>query len=289
MRYNNEFTATERNDERARGGMINRLIEHAPELGPIATLGISAAGFGAMFLAGTATPTNIGEVSTKRYHSNPIIPSPGTFSIWGFIYAGMGALLLYQALPSQRDNPRFKKARIWLAGTPFVNAAWIGLTGFERVFWADGVIEAQRIASRTLYHALEIGQPNVFGVERWLGIPIGVYTGWLTVAEVLSAVNLAIDLGWSANTPSPKIWAPAVLSATAALVALDVTRNRDPWIGVPTVIALVGIAKKHTRKLDRDRQKARQNGSDTLRTVASGMALVGAAWLAPKIIGWLRN
>lgn len=288
MKNSNEFTEIKRNDEHTRDGLIDRLVERAPELSPVATLGLGVAGFGAMFLAGTATPLNIGEVSAKRYHSNPIIPSPGTFSIWGFIYAGMGALLVYQALPSQHDNPRFKKARIWLASTPLVNAAWIGLTGFEHVFWADGVIETQRIASRALHRALEIGQPNMVGVERWLAIPISVYTGWLTVAEVLSAVNLAIDLGWSATTPSPKVWGPAVLSATAAGVALDVKRNRDPWIGVPTLIALIGIAKKHTRELNRNGQKAQENGADTLLKAATGLALVGAAWLAPKIVRWLR-
>ncbi len=268
---------------------LDKMVDRAPRVSPPATLALGVAGFGAQALAGTLSPRSIGEVSARRYGANEVIPTPGTFGIWGFIYAGLGGLLVYQALPSQRHNPRLENARFWLAATPWANAAWIALTGFERVIVANGVLDALWIGGRALHRALEIGRTDVDGVERWLRVPVSVYTGWLNVAEALTGVNFAIDLGWSARTPEPRVWGPAVIAATALGAAFDVRHNHDPWLGVPVLVGLAGIAKKHARKLGDSRRQAKKSGSGTLAKFATGLAVAGAAWLAPKLVGWLRR
>ncbi len=257
-------------------------IQRTPEPSPAATLGLGLAGFGAMALAGKLSPLSVGEVSGKRYRANVIIPAPGTFGIWGFIYTGLGALLVHQALPGEQDNPRYRPARSWLAATPWANAAWIGLTGHEQVSPAYGVLHAQWLGGRAMYKALEIDETPAGGLEKWLRVPVSVYAGWLGVAEVLSAVNLAIDLGWDARTPDPLAWGTAALVVTAAGAAHDVDRHRDPWLGVPVVAALVGIAVKGERQEE-------PGASKVVGRVAAGLAAAGAAWLVPRIVGWLRG
>ena len=50
---------------------------------------------------------NTGEISDrfKVY----FVPAGYVFSIWGLIYIGLIAYAVYQALPSQRENPRLRK------------------------------------------------------------------------------------------------------------------------------------------------------------------------------------
>lgn len=262
------------------------LTEAPPRIGPTATLALGLAGFGAMAVAGTQTPLNVGEVSAKRYQANAVIPAPATFGIWSVIYTGMGALLVYQALPSQRDNPRLEAARFWLAAAPWANATWIGLTGYERVYSASAVQIGLWAGGQALHRALGIGQTDVDLAERVLRAPISLYAGWLNVAEVLSALNLAIDLGWSAQTPAPSAWGSAALVATAAGGAWATRELDDPWFGVPFVAAFAGLAAKKVRQMRSQEAEADKRGASTLAKVAGGLAVAGAAWLAPKLVRW---
>ncbi len=43
------------------------------------------------------------------------VPAGYVFAIWGLIYLGLMAFSIYQALPSQRENPRL---RAWATSTP---------------------------------------------------------------------------------------------------------------------------------------------------------------------------
>ena len=59
-------------------------------------------------------------------------PANYVFAIWGLIYLGLSAFAVYQALPSQRDNPRLVRARPWLALSGAANIAWLLLWHYER-------------------------------------------------------------------------------------------------------------------------------------------------------------
>jgi translocator protein len=43
------------------------------------------------------------------------VPAGYVFSIWGLIYLGLIAFTVYQALPSQRENPRLRRIGYWYA------------------------------------------------------------------------------------------------------------------------------------------------------------------------------
>jgi hypothetical protein len=53
------------------------------------------------------------------------IPAGYAFSIWGVIYLGLIAFTLYQALPSQRENPRLRRIGLWFAASCVANVAWL--------------------------------------------------------------------------------------------------------------------------------------------------------------------
>ena len=68
-------------------------------LGLLLTIAVNAAA-NAIPLNGRTT----GAISNA--FENPIAPAGYVFSIWSLIYAALIAFVVYQALPSQRNNPR---------------------------------------------------------------------------------------------------------------------------------------------------------------------------------------
>lgn len=43
------------------------------------------------------------------------VPAGYVFSIWGLIYLGLIAFAIFQALPSQRENPRLRATGWWIS------------------------------------------------------------------------------------------------------------------------------------------------------------------------------
>src|SRR5512137_1573723 len=73
---------------------------------------------------------NTGEISDrfKVY----FVPAGYVFSIWGLIYLGLIAMAIYQALPSQRANPRLRSTGWWISLGGLANIAWIFLWHYEK-------------------------------------------------------------------------------------------------------------------------------------------------------------
>lgn len=53
------------------------------------------------------------------------VPAGYVFAIWGIIYIGLLAFGIYQALPSQRTNPRLRSLGYWFALSCLANSVWI--------------------------------------------------------------------------------------------------------------------------------------------------------------------
>src|SRR5512143_2105947 len=76
---------------------------------------------------------NTGQISDR--FAVYFVPAGYVFSIWGLIYVGLVAFTIYQALPSQRTNPRLG-AIGWLFFLSCVaNSAWIFLWHYELFAW----------------------------------------------------------------------------------------------------------------------------------------------------------
>ena len=73
---------------------------------------------------------NTGQIS-DRFHVY-FVPAGYVFSIWGLIYLGLIAFAIFQALPSQRENPRLRKVGWWIALGGLANIAWIFLWHYEQ-------------------------------------------------------------------------------------------------------------------------------------------------------------
>src|SRR5512137_3187399 len=68
---------------------------------------------------------NTGQIS-DRFHVY-FVPAGYVFAIWGVIYLGLIAFAVFQALPSQRENPRLRATGWWIALGGLANSTWIFL------------------------------------------------------------------------------------------------------------------------------------------------------------------
>ena len=55
---------------------------------------------------------NTGQISDR--FQVYFVPASYVFSIWGLIYLGLIAFAIFQALPSQRQNPRLRASGWWI-------------------------------------------------------------------------------------------------------------------------------------------------------------------------------
>lgn len=163
-------------------------------------------------------------------------PAGYVFGIWGLIYIGLAALAVYQALPSQSDNPRLERARRWIVFSGLANIAWILLWHYERyplTLLAMLTILGSLVAT---YLALKVGVARVTRGERWfVQIPISIYLGWISVATIANATVLLDYLNWSGFGVRPEIWTGLMIAA-ALVIGFMMAYRRSDW-AFPLVLA----------------------------------------------------
>ena len=206
----------------------------------------AAAGAAVARYIAVTSPEAVGNPSPQTSDRNALLPAPGAFAIWGVIYAGLAGLTLLQAARS--DSEGLERARPWLALTPWLHVAWFREVGqgqgsarplaVQQIMWA---------ASIGLHRALRAEQPPADdAAARALYPTAGIYTGWLAAANFPAVASLALESGWEGERP--EAWGTAGVVAAAALGAAGARALSDPWVGVPVVNALAGIAARQARR-----------------------------------------
>lgn len=178
------------------------------------------------------------------------VPAGYVFSIWGLIYLGLILFSVYQALPSQRDNPRLRRIGYLYALSGVANVAWLFLWHYEQFVWTIVAMLVLLVSLIAIYLRLEIGRTRVSAAETWLvRVPFSIYLGWVTVATIANATQLLDYLGWNGWGIAPEWWAVIMLAA-ATLITLAVSFTRGDIAYVLVIVwAFAGIAVKHSDTL----------------------------------------
>jgi hypothetical protein len=186
---------------------------------------------------------NTGEISDRFQVF--FVPAGYVFAIWGLIYVGLLAFAVYQALPSQRENPRLRKIGYWFLLSCVANSVWIFMWHYN-LFPLSLLVMLILLASLlVIYLRLDVGRTMVSTAERWcVNNVFSVYLGWITVATVANVTDVLYDLGWNAFGIAPETWAVIMLIIAAGLgVAMAVTR-RDVAYLLVLVWSFAGIGVK---------------------------------------------
>ncbi len=173
-------------------------------------------------------------------------PANYVFAIWGLIYVGLVAFAVYQALPSQQDNPRLARARPWLALSGVANIAWLLLWHYERFELTLVAMLAILGLLILTYLRLEIGVRRVGAAERWLAqLPISIYLGWISVATIANATVLLEYLGWRGGGIRAEVWTLIMIAAAALIGWMMTMRHGDTAYSLVLAWAFAGIALRN--------------------------------------------
>lgn len=186
---------------------------------------------------------NTGEISDR--FQVYFVPAGYVFSIWGLIYIGLIAYAVFQALPSQKENPRLQATGWWVVLGGLANIAWIFLWHYEQFV---GTLGAMLILLATLiavYLRLGTGLTKVSPAETWaVRVPFSIYLGWISVATIANVTDVLDYLGWSQWELSDGTWMILILAVVVALVALVNLTRRDLAYTAVLLWALAGIGVK---------------------------------------------
>ena len=194
----------------------------------------------------TALPLNgqnTGEIS-DRFRVF-FVPAGYVFSIWGLIYLALLGFTVYQAMPSQRENPRLRRIGYLFALSSLANLVWIFLWHYNFFPLTLIVMLGLLACLIAIYLRLDIGRAQVSTVERWLiNVPFSIYLGWITVATIANATSLLYYLGWNGFGIAPQVWAIAMLAAGLVIAAWMARSRGDIAYLLVLVWAFAGIGVK---------------------------------------------
>ena len=181
---------------------------------------------------------------SNRFHVY-FVPAGYVFAIWGIIYIGLIAYAVYQARPSQKDNPRLQATGWWVVLGGLANSAWIFLWHYLQFV---GTLGAMLILLATLiavYMQLGINQFKVSAGETWaVRVPFSIYLGWITVATIANISDVLDYLKWNRFGISDVAWMVVILGAVVLISGLMNFLRKDIAYALVILWALAGIAAK---------------------------------------------
>ena len=175
------------------------------------------------------------------------VPAGYVFAIWGLIYLALIGYSIYQALPSQRENPRLRRVGWLYVLSCLANIAWLFLWHYELFALSMVAMVVLLLLLIGIYLSLGTGRTGVSTAETWLArVPFSIYLGWISVATIANATSLLDYLGWNGWGLSAEAWAAIMLVAAAVItLAMSLTRGDVAYVLV-IVWAYAGIAVKHS-------------------------------------------
>jgi hypothetical protein len=173
------------------------------------------------------------------------VPAGYVFAIWGLIYIGLIAFAIFQALPSQRENPRLRATGWWIALGGLANMAWIFLWHYEKFALTLVAMLVLLVTLIITYLGLGTGKSTVSKAETWaVRVPFSVYLGWITVATIANITELLYFVNWNGFGIAPKVWMWIILAAVLVIDTLMNFTQRDIAYTAVVLWALAGIAIK---------------------------------------------
>jgi len=174
------------------------------------------------------------------------VPAGYVFAIWGVIYIGWIAFIIYQALPAQRANPRLQAAGWLFALASLANAVWLFCWHYEQLPLSVVVMLALLGLLIALYVRFGIGRVRPAAAEWWsVDAPFGLYLGWISVATIANISDLLYYGRWDGFGIAPELWAVIMLAA-AGVISLAMTQQRADVPYLLVIVWAAGIAVKQS-------------------------------------------
>ncbi len=172
-------------------------------------------------------------------------PAGFTFSIWGVIYLALLAFIVYQALPSQRQNTSIARLSAPFKISCIANASWLVAWHYDQIVLAM-IIMLVILASLVMIYRSLLAEINRVTLLQHLVVvlPFSLYTSWISVATIANISILQTAYGWDNVGLTAANWTLLKLALAGAIGATVVLRTRDAVFVLVTAWAAYGIATK---------------------------------------------
>lgn len=218
-----------------------------------------------------------GQTTAEISDSLPTLLTPAgfTFSIWGLIYLALGAFVVYQALPAQRNDSDLGRVGYWFVLSCIANTAWILAWHYELFLLSVLIMLGLLVCLLAIYRRLDIGQTQVSNAKKWLVHgPFSLYLGWISVATIVNISALLVHLDWNGFGISDPGWMFMMLVVITLLtITMIITRNDAIFAGV-VMWALFGVIVEQGE------------ATNMTNTIAIAIALIGATVLIRMVANW---
>lgn len=172
-------------------------------------------------------------------------PAGFTFSIWGVIYAALLVFVVWQALPSQRDNAKVAALSNYFKLNCLMNALWIVVWHYNLLALSLVVMLVILVTLIRIYRELlaDIDMAT-WGEHAVLYLPFRVYTAWIAIATIANASVVQTGFGWDDIGISAVQWTLLKLAFAGAIGATMVIKLRDIPFALVVAWATYGISMK---------------------------------------------
>ncbi len=222
---------------------------------------------------------NTGELSAL--YPNLFVPAGLTFSIWGVIYLGLIALVVYSFTEVSQAEARgvLEQLGPWFLVSCLANGAWIFAWHWQLVALSVLVMLGILGSLMAMYLRLGIGVERASPAVTWaVHVPISLYLGWITVATIANVTALAVDLGAPSFGTVPAALTVGMLATALGVTGAVLWTRRDLAYGLVVLWAFLGIFLKRAGSVE--------EGSALVSTAATGGLVV--LGLALGLVAWSR-
>lgn len=212
---------------------------------------------------------------SDRY-ANYFTPAGYAFSIWGLIYAGLLAFVIYTAttLSKQgKETAPLPQIKWWFVISCLANSLWV-------VTWLYGHIGLSVLVMAVIFFSLvkiilntgaALGS-HPFKTHLFIFAPFSLYLGWISVAFIANTAAYLTSIEWSGWGISPITWT-LIMIAAAGLVNIFTVWARSLFLfGAVGIWALLAIA-----------------ASNDTSSIISSCYIVSAIILLVMIVCLLKN
>ena len=184
--------------------------------------------------------------SVSAEYQNLFTPAGYAFSIWGLIYLGLGAYVIFQTI-SVRGKKLVPKIGWWFVISCLLNVSWI-------FAWLFHLIDLSVIVMTLLLFSLLVIvyrtrmelDDEPLPVIAFFWWPFSFYSGWISVALIANVAAYLTSIDWNGFGISEVSWT-LIMILIAAVINLFITWTRNmrefALVGAWGLVA-VGVANQ---------------------------------------------
>lgn len=194
--------------------------------------------------AGIFNGETMATVSAK--YPNLFTPAGYAFSIWGLIYLGLGAFVLYYSSfdkSLEAKGNTVTKIGWWFVISCICNSLWVVTWMYGYLFLSVPVMIGLLISLfKIIGNTKEEFERNNLKTNLFLKLPFSIYAGWISVALIANTAAFLTKIQWNGFGISETAWTIIMISIAGLLHLFMIWKQKMPTLACVAVWALVAIA-----------------------------------------------